>query len=290
LDPYLLLVAVIKAIAGLAVVVLIGVLFELFAPVSCSQSFRAWVFKFKLLVVFTAISTILVALVTPLVRAVATSFGGGWFRLSLGEGYAAQLTQVVLAIFIFDFFYYWLHRLQHRSWFLWQEHKLHHADQHLDVITAGLHHWLEALLRALFISVPIAITFDIPPTTVALSSALVGLWGGLKHLNFRLSLGPLTPVLVGPQLHRIHHSVMPEHRDRNFAAFFPIYDLLFGTYCAPRTGEWPNTGLPDRDWPRSLGQAAIWPLRPWWSASVTWCRAFRTGWRLLLKTKTPPEK
>jgi sterol desaturase/sphingolipid hydroxylase (fatty acid hydroxylase superfamily) len=59
-----------------------------------------------------------------------------------------------------------------------------------------------------------------------------------------VAFGAATPLLAGPQWHRIHHSTQPEHANRNFAAFFPFLDTLFGTYYAPRAGEYPPTGRP----------------------------------------------
>ena len=29
----------------------------------------------------------------------------------------------------------------------------------------------------------------------------------------------------------------------NYAAFFPVWDILFGTYIGPKRREWPLTGL-----------------------------------------------
>ena len=39
-----------------------------------------------------------------------------------------------------------------------------------------------------------------------------------------------------PQWHRIHHSLQPEHFDKNFAGLLPLWDILFGTFRNPR--EW----------------------------------------------------
>jgi len=35
--------------------------------------------------------------------------------------------------------------------------------------------------------------------------------------------------------------------DKNFAAFFPVIDILFGTYYRPRRDEYPRTGIPAVD-------------------------------------------
>jgi sterol desaturase/sphingolipid hydroxylase (fatty acid hydroxylase superfamily) len=67
----------------------------------------------------------------------------------------------------------------------------------------------------------------------------------------------------GPRWHRLHHSIDVEHMNCNFAAFFPVIDLLFGTYRAPdpsallRTGEHKTAGRP---WWR---MATIEPFAGW---------------------------
>jgi sterol desaturase/sphingolipid hydroxylase (fatty acid hydroxylase superfamily) len=70
--------------------------------------------------------------------------------------------------------------------------------------------------------------------------AIQSAWTFLIHANLKLSLGPLSWLVDGPQVHRIHHSQLPQHFDRNFAAFFPIWDVLFGTYYHPARGEFPQ--------------------------------------------------
>ena len=48
-----------------------------------------------------------------------------------------------------------------------------------------------------------------------------------------LSYGWANRLLVSPQVHRIHHSIRPEHRDKNFVIAFPVWDIIFGTYHHP---------------------------------------------------------
>jgi sterol desaturase/sphingolipid hydroxylase (fatty acid hydroxylase superfamily) len=110
---------------------------------------------------------------------------------------------------------------------------------------------------------PLGLLFDLPPPSIGwLWSALL-LWGYFIHLNLRLPMGPLTPVFTGPQLHRLHHSIKPEHTDVNFAAFFPIWDILFGTYVPPKRDEWPATGLHDGEDLNHPGRAMLSPFRDW---------------------------
>ena len=85
----------------------------------------------------------------------------------------------------------------------------------------------------------------------------------------RVPFGPLTPVIAGPQLHRLHHSRRPEHTDVNFAAFFPIWDVLFGTYVRPGSDDWPETGTHDGEDLNHYGRAFFSPMRDWWRMLMT---------------------
>jgi sterol desaturase/sphingolipid hydroxylase (fatty acid hydroxylase superfamily) len=58
-----------------------------------------------------------------------------------------------------------------------------------------------------------------------------------------MGFGRLWWLLSSPQYHRIHHSILPEHQNRNFAVWFPVWDILFRTAYAPRPGEYPPTGV-----------------------------------------------
>ena len=35
---------------------------------------------------------------------------------------------------------------------------------------------------------------------------------------------------MSPSLHWIHHSINPEHHDKNLGFVFPFWDKIFGTY------------------------------------------------------------
>jgi sterol desaturase/sphingolipid hydroxylase (fatty acid hydroxylase superfamily) len=171
------------------------------------------------------------------------------------------LALAFLAIALRDFFYYWFHRWQHSSSWLWKMHAIHHSDEHVNVTTGSRHHWLEIPMEAVFTAAPMMYFFDLPAVTVPLAVfASMGM-GYFIHLNSRLSLGPLTRVIANPRTHRIHHSRLPEHSGKNFAAFFPAWDILFGTYLHPRKNETPPTGCDVRI--RRFRDAFAFPFAEW---------------------------
>ncbi|MGH6982521.1 MAG: sterol desaturase family protein, partial [Stellaceae bacterium] len=102
--------------------------------------------------------------------------------------------------------------------------------------------WLGVVYNDAVLLLLTAPMFGVLSLPVPLTAAYLA-YGFFVHANLRLDLGRLTPVIVGPQYHRIHHSLVPRHFHRNFAVVFPAIDMIFGTYYRPRPGEFPETGL-----------------------------------------------
>ena len=167
-----------------------------------------------------------------------------------------------LAIAAHDFFYYWLHRLQHASKWLWAEHELHHSDEHVNVTTSWRLHWLETVLQPLFILTPVLLLFNPTLGPVIWIILLSKLMVFFVHLNSPIRFGWFNRVLSSPQSHRIHHSKSPEHMNKNFATTLPLWDILFGTYHHPKEDEWPETGVTGVT-VTSLSQAIVMPFVSW---------------------------
>ncbi|MDY7023815.1 MAG: sterol desaturase family protein [Cyanobacteriota bacterium] len=168
-----------------------------------------------------------------------------------------------LYLLITDFFYYWFHRCQHTKPFLWEQHKFHHSEVSLNVTSTQRVHWLEESLIILFLGVPMGVLFQFQGIEIGILAFIQLLWLQFIHMNLRLELGWFSPVVTGPQHHRIHHSFQDKHLDKNFAAFFPFWDIVFGTYYRPRKQEFPATGLATGEDYNNLWVAAMLPLREW---------------------------
>ena len=178
----------------------------------------------------------------------------------------------LLIYLINDFFYYWLHRTQHKIPFLWAQHSLHHSETSLNVTSGIRHHWIEPLLQTIFITLPVMVLFQLPILAWGIITFTLSIWSFFIHLNVRLELGWATPLICGPQLHRIHHSTYRHHWDKNFAAYFPIWDVIFGTYYKPGKNEFPPTGIDNKEIPQSILHAFVWPIRhifPFWKTKHT---------------------
>ena len=92
-------------------------------------------------------------------------------------------------------------------------------------------------------------------------SLLLGLQGHYLHSVTRLNLGPLGRFIQDNRSHRIHHSIHPEHFDKNFGVFTTLWDSLFGTAWFPAADEWPATGLDEIPEPQGIADFYLQPFR-----------------------------
>lgn len=217
--------------------------------------------------IYTPVVIAVIFLIQPLFNPVfsflLTSSGGGllWGFISKPGGVMGQVIFAIAFAVFWDVWQYWVHRLQHSSNFLWQTHKFHHTETALNATSQARHHFLNNI-PILIGYLPVVILFGAQQPHFLATFLMFRLWGFVNHANVRTNFGPLMPVIASPQWHRIHHSIQAEHLNRNFATFFPFIDILFGTYYAPRRGEYPPTGMPEGD-TGDLREASVAPLLAW---------------------------
>lgn len=209
--------------------------------------------------------TLLAPLINTAVARIAQKVGLGLIDLSrLGlPGMGGAIVALLISTFVADFFFYWFHRTLHASPVLWQAHLLHHTDEHMNALTAQRGHFTETLLSPIFIAIPMAVLFKLPPITVGVLSLVPYAYLFFAHANVRASFGPLWWLIISPDYHRIHHSIDPKHRDKNFTNWFPIWDVVFGTAYLPDSDECPQTGV-DGVEIRTLREAFLLPFAGWW--------------------------
>ncbi len=158
---------------------------------------------------------------------------------------------IIFSLLIYDFFYYWFHRTQHTISFFWEFHKIHHSIKNLNSIVS-YHHVLEEFFRIPFITIPLAILIHIDTTTIAILSSFYAVYGQFIHMNSKISLGPIRLFFADNYYHRIHHSIEEHHYNKNYAAFFPIWDIIFRSVHFPKSNEFPEVGLTDMEQPKNL--------------------------------------
>ncbi|MGY3333509.1 sterol desaturase/sphingolipid hydroxylase (fatty acid hydroxylase superfamily) [Mesorhizobium sp. USDA 4775] len=170
----------------------------------------------------------------------------------------AVLSGVLVAI-VADFFYYWMHRAQHAFPFLWRMHATHHSIRELTAWNCH-HHVSEPLVYAGFVAVPLTLLHFESGVVPAVAMTLITFQAHLSHSSTRINLGPLRYIIGDNKFHRIHHSLEPLHRRRNYGFFTTIWDTIFATAYWPKKNEWPEVGLRDQPEPLTVRDYIMFPF------------------------------
>ncbi len=160
---------------------------------------------------------------------------GGW-GLFNAVGWPVWLT-VPLSVVLLDLAIYLQHVLFHAVPALWRLHRMHHADLDFDVTTGTRFHPIEILLSML-IKLALVAALGPPALGVLIFEVLLNATSMFNHGNLNIPLGVdrvLRWLVVTPDMHRVHHSVVVTETNSNFGFNLPWWDRLFGTYRAQPT-------------------------------------------------------
>lgn len=142
------------------------------------------------------------------------------------------LFSIPLYIIAFDLTIYVQHRLFHKFEPLWRLHRMHHTDPDYDVSTGVRFHPLSIFISA---GIKLGLILALGPLVIAVivSEIVLNATSMFNHGNIKLPYrldAALRYVIVTPDMHRIHHSVIAQEHNRNFGFNFPWWDKLFNTY------------------------------------------------------------
>ena len=230
-EPQIRLAAFLAMLAAMA-------LWELAAPrrrVEIPRLLR-WSNNLALVIIDTA----LVRLAFPLlaVGAAVLAEERGWgllnaFPLPGWLALAAAFVALDLAIYL-------QHVLFHAVPALWRLHRMHHADLEFDASTGLRFHPLEILI-SMALKIAIVTALGAPPAAVLVFELVLNATSIFTHGNVSLPRAAdrlLRLILVTPDMHRIHHSVLPAETNSNFGFNLSWWDRLLGTYRdQPRDGH-----------------------------------------------------
>lgn len=146
-----------------------------------------------------------------------------------------------LAVVVFDFLFYWMHRSHHVVRVGWAGHVTHHSSQRYNLATALRQSWTEHITAIPF-WLPMAL-IGFPAEAVLIVYAFSLLYQFWVHTELIDRLGPLEWIMNTPSHHRVHHGSNLKYLDRNFAGTFIIWDRLFGTFQVEDRDEPVEYGL-----------------------------------------------
>ena len=182
-----------------------------------------------------------------------------------------QWIKVVVALLALDLAIWAQHLASHKIPIFWRLHQVHHADRDIDVTTAVRFHPVEIGLSMLW-KIAVVVVLGASPLAVFLFEVILNACAMFNHANIALPAWfdrLLRLIVVTPDMHRVHHSVLRREHDSNYGFNLSLWDRLFRTYTAqPEAGH----------------QAMTIGLNPYQSEAPT-----RFGWSLWLPFGRQPQ-
>ncbi len=153
----------------------------------------------------------------------------------------------IAAMILFDFFYYWEHRMVHTISLFWGGHVVHHQSEDFN-LSVALRQTSTGFIWGFPFFLPMAFMGIHPIQFVLVGglNLLYQFWIHTEHINKLPKWFEL--VFNTPSHHRVHHGRDPKYIDKNFAGILIIWDRFFGTFTAEE--ERPNYGItnPLKSW------------------------------------------
>ena len=191
----------------------------------------------------------------------------------------------ISALVLYDFCYYWLHRMDHEVNVLWAAHVVHHQSERYNLSTALRQTGSGALLGWVFY-LPMAL-LGYPVEVFAVVAVIDLLYQYWIHTELVGKLGWFDRVFASPSNHRAHHAVNDRYLDRNYGGIFILWDRMFGTFVEEDDADRPiyGTRAPLRSWNPLWANAEVyWAMakdarhaRRWRDKARVWFA--RPGWR-----------
>ena len=136
---------------------------------------------------------------------------------------------VLAAVLGWDFIYYWSHRMQHESRYMWAIHVVHHSSERYNLSTALRQPVAEAF--GTFPPYAALCLLGYRPELIETARGVNLLYQYWIHTETIRALPPAAErVLNTPSHHRVHHGSNPQYLDRNHGSILIIWDRLFGTF------------------------------------------------------------
>lgn len=212
---------------------------------------RAWSTNVLLLGCSLLLGALLAPLLSPSLEAALSGESG-----LLGVIGLPFVARVVAGLLLLDLINYLLHVALHRWPLLWRLHQVHHSDAAMNASTHFRQHPLQSLL-IIAGQLPLLYALGIPAVSWVLLGVLalvVQLWQHAEGTTGRRPDRWLSPVLITPSLHRVHHHPERARHDSNYGNVFSFWDRLCGTLIAAPP-EPAAVGL--RDWPGDTAAGVV---------------------------------
>jgi sterol desaturase/sphingolipid hydroxylase (fatty acid hydroxylase superfamily) len=132
------------------------------------------------------------------------------------------------AMFLWDFLYYWLHRIEHESRIFWAAHVNHHSSEHYNLSTALRQPWTPFLTLLTF---PPMALLGVRPAMIITAGGFNLIYQFWIHTE---TIGRMPKwfelIFNTPSHHRVHHGSNGKYLDCNYAGILIVWDRMFGSF------------------------------------------------------------
>ncbi|MDJ0786570.1 MAG: sterol desaturase family protein [Myxococcota bacterium] len=163
----------------------------------------------------------------------------GWIGSDLWPAAAPIGVQLALALIVAEAVEYGAHRAMHEVPWLWRFHATHHSAARLYWFNSVRFHPIDAFVVGAVKLVPLAF-LGAGEAVLALVTLFAAVHGAYQHANVPVRLGPLNWIFSMSELHRWHHSPVPEESNHNYGGNLILWDVVFGTRWLPSDREPPE--------------------------------------------------
>ncbi len=160
------------------------------------------------------------AVFTPLLKIGLYTAVHSQLALVPDTGFWTTLPGWLLALLVYDFLYYWNHRLGHTVAVFWAAHVVHHQSQDYNLSTALRQPSSYPLLGWVFY-LPMALA-GVPPlvfVVVGLVDLLYQFWIHTEHIG---PLGRFDRWFASPSNNRVHHAVNDRYVHKNYGGILML--------------------------------------------------------------------
>ncbi|MBT0665199.1 sterol desaturase family protein [Geobacter pelophilus] len=217
-------------VSAFLVVLVVVALWEFIAPRRRMLTGRRkrWFANLSLVVIDNAVARVLFPVMPVGMAFIAKE--KGWGLLNFVD--FPWLAEVAIAVIVLDLVIYLQHVAFHFLPLLWRLHRMHHSDLDLDVTSGNRFHPLEIMI-SLVLKLGVVALIGVDPGAVIAFEVILNSCSMFSHGNVRLPIPIdryLRLLIVTPDMHRVHHSVIPRETNSNYGFCLTWWDRLFKTY------------------------------------------------------------
>src|SRR5947209_14572255 len=192
---------------------------------------RRWPGNLGILVLDALLVRLLIPVAAVGIAVIAAQRGWGLLNITPWPDWLEAL----LGFLALDLAIYVQHVAFHKVPLLWRLHRMHHADLDIDVSTGLRFHPIEIVLSML-IKIAVVVLIGVPAVAVVVFEVVLNATSMFNHSNAAMPLWLdriVRLLVVTPDMHRVHHSILRHETDSNFGFNLPWWDRVFGPYRAP---------------------------------------------------------